>query len=147
MTNTAEQQYLLTVHEGDKERTLCFPSLEARQAYVDKLKQQPDVDVGPLIGDDKFADYMERRNKTLAQNGIFIDVYDNTMKFSLSEEAHERLSVEAHAQGIDLQTHLQRQLDEYAADISRLRKTGRNDPCFCGSGKKFKKCCGSRHDS
>lgn len=25
-------------------------------------------------------------------------------------------------------------------------KLGRNDPCFCGSGKKFKKCCGaSRH--
>jgi peptide deformylase len=21
-------------------------------------------------------------------------------------------------------------------------KTGRNEPCFCGSGKKFKKCCG-----
>jgi len=21
-------------------------------------------------------------------------------------------------------------------------KTGRNDPCVCGSGKKFKKCCG-----
>ncbi len=21
-------------------------------------------------------------------------------------------------------------------------KTGRNDPCHCGSGKKFKKCCG-----
>ena len=22
------------------------------------------------------------------------------------------------------------------------RKTGRNDPCPCGSGRKFKKCCG-----
>jgi uncharacterized protein YchJ len=22
-------------------------------------------------------------------------------------------------------------------------KVGRNDPCTCGSGKKFKKCCGS----
>lgn len=22
-------------------------------------------------------------------------------------------------------------------------KTGRNDPCHCGSGKKFKKCCGA----
>lgn len=22
-------------------------------------------------------------------------------------------------------------------------KIGRNDPCFCGSGKKFKKCCGT----
>jgi preprotein translocase subunit SecA len=25
----------------------------------------------------------------------------------------------------------------------RQRKVGRNDPCPCGSGKKFKKCCGS----
>lgn len=25
----------------------------------------------------------------------------------------------------------------------RLSKTGRNEPCPCGSGKKFKKCCGS----
>ena len=24
----------------------------------------------------------------------------------------------------------------------RAGKTGRNDPCPCGSGKKFKKCCG-----
>jgi len=24
-------------------------------------------------------------------------------------------------------------------------KIGRNDPCFCGSGEKFKKCCGSTH--
>jgi hypothetical protein len=25
---------------------------------------------------------------------------------------------------------------------AQLSKVGRNDPCFCGSGKKFKKCCG-----
>lgn len=23
-------------------------------------------------------------------------------------------------------------------------QTGRNDPCTCGSGKKFKKCCGAK---
>ena len=22
-----------------------------------------------------------------------------------------------------------------------MTKTGRNDPCFCGSGKKYKRCC------
>lgn len=22
-----------------------------------------------------------------------------------------------------------------------MNKIGRNDPCFCGSGKKYKKCC------
>ena len=25
--------------------------------------------------------------------------------------------------------------------MSQLAKVGRNDPCSCGSGKKFKKCC------
>ena len=25
---------------------------------------------------------------------------------------------------------------------NNLRKIGRNDPCTCGSGKKYKKCCG-----
>jgi uncharacterized protein len=25
----------------------------------------------------------------------------------------------------------------------RSRKTGRNEPCPCGSGKKYKKCCGA----
>lgn len=28
------------------------------------------------------------------------------------------------------------------ADTSRPAKMGRNDPCSCGSGKKYKKCCG-----
>jgi preprotein translocase subunit SecA len=26
---------------------------------------------------------------------------------------------------------------------NRLPKVGRNDPCPCGSGKKYKKCCGT----
>lgn len=28
------------------------------------------------------------------------------------------------------------------ADTKRKKKVGRNDPCPCGSGKKYKKCCG-----
>ena len=27
--------------------------------------------------------------------------------------------------------------------IKKGRKIGRNEPCFCGSGKKFKHCCGA----
>ena len=26
---------------------------------------------------------------------------------------------------------------------NRVPKVGRNDPCPCGSGKKYKKCCGA----
>lgn len=25
--------------------------------------------------------------------------------------------------------------------VSAAPRVGRNDPCFCGSGKKYKKCC------
>ena len=35
--------------------------------------------------------------------------------------------------------------DEIAKEASRVVnvvKIGRNDPCICGSGKKYKKCCG-----
>jgi SEC-C motif-containing protein len=27
--------------------------------------------------------------------------------------------------------------------VARTHQPGRNDPCHCGSGKKFKKCCGN----
>jgi uncharacterized protein YecA (UPF0149 family) len=29
----------------------------------------------------------------------------------------------------------------YVPERNIFRKVGRNDPCPCGSGKKFKKCC------
>jgi uncharacterized protein YecA (UPF0149 family) len=41
-------------------------------------------------------------------------------------------------------------LDDDFTDLPLTReepKTGRNDPCPCGSGKKFKKCCGKNGDS
>jgi preprotein translocase subunit SecA len=30
--------------------------------------------------------------------------------------------------------------------IKKNKKVGRNDPCPCGSGKKYKKCCYPRYD-
>jgi|CXWL01.1.fsa_nt_gi tetratricopeptide (TPR) repeat protein len=43
--------------------------------------------------------------------------------------------------------HLRRSLDRndlpalHPSSLAALKKIGRNDPCPCGSGKKFKKCC------
>lgn len=38
-------------------------------------------------------------------------------------------------------------VDAHGIQVGPLRRTepkiGRNDPCTCGSGKKYKKCCGS----
>ena len=57
-------------------------------------------------------------------------------------ELHHRImqSVYAHH---DL-TRVKRQIQSVERPIAtRAAKVGRNDPCPCGSGKKYKKCCGS----
>ena len=38
-------------------------------------------------------------------------------------------------------------MPERKAPVRKAEKVGRNDPCPCGSGKKYKKCCGANADS
>jgi uncharacterized protein YecA (UPF0149 family) len=35
------------------------------------------------------------------------------------------------------------EVSEVATVRRKGKKVGRNDPCPCGSGKKYKKCCGA----
>jgi tetratricopeptide (TPR) repeat protein len=48
----------------------------------------------------------------------------------------------------NLYNHLRQRLGKtdvpavHPSALSRSKKLGRNDPCSCGSGKKYKKCCG-----
>ena len=39
-------------------------------------------------------------------------------------------------------TDLEMLMQGGAAPVRRAQTVGRNDPCPCGSGRKFKKCCG-----
>ena len=46
-----------------------------------------------------------------------------------------------------LKTHLKKQITNDGKDHikqapKKVQKIGRNDPCPCGSGKKYKQCCG-----
>ena len=57
-----------------------------------------------------------------SENGWFVDI-------ELNEEKEEDL--------VDLDVLMN------TPKTTVVEKTpGRNDPCICGSGKKFKKCCG-----
>jgi len=37
---------------------------------------------------------------------------------------------------------IKRKAGEKSSSVLSSPKVGRNDPCLCGSGKKYKKCCG-----
>lgn len=74
---------------------------------------------------------------------------------SLTVTSEERkLEVEAtlHEQGIFASISVEEEGEENISELTVLLNTpksivlektpGRNEPCSCGSGKKFKKCCG-----
>ena len=70
-------------------------------------------------------------------------------KEPVSAEAREKLIIGAAAgvTGIyryfEAQRLVQKQLFGNAATVRRFTpKVGRNDQCPCGSGRKFKQCCG-----
>ena len=44
-------------------------------------------------------------------------------------------------EGMDIPRDLKQSLIS-ETDKAKQPKPGRNDPCLCGSGKKYKKCCG-----
>lgn len=46
------------------------------------------------------------------------------------------------AAGMDVTPDMQTALDNLFRDTFSDQRVGRNDPCPCGSGKKYKKCCG-----
>jgi uncharacterized protein len=71
-------------------------------------------------------------------------------KEPVSVEMREKLIVGAAAGVMGIYRHFQTQRsaeDQSLGNVSTFRRTtpkiGRNDPCPCGSGKKFKQCCGT----
>lgn len=69
--------------------------------------------------------------------GIVIDPDSGLIRFGLKIEAPWKFdpSIETASKAMKGQA--------FRPNNGSIEKVGRNDPCTCGSGKKFKKCCGS----
>lgn len=73
---------------------------------------------------------------------LVINVYNNTRVWSLKGYAPMELRKEKEKYSKPMPAHPLSQESSNVIDLNTLRKTGRNDICPCGSGKKHKKCCG-----
>ncbi len=70
------------------------------------------------------------------------EVAEITFKFALPDPANHRTPVQRPQQAAEGQTG-RPGLPQESPDGAPVRKVGRNDPCSCGSGKKYKKCHGA----
>ncbi len=79
--------------------------------------------------------YAEKGNVTEE----FFQGYDDCEN-EIKEETPLRIIKRSVSEMMALSENIHR--DPFPKTVVNVNKTGRNDPCPCGSGKKYKKCCG-----
>ena len=115
------------------------------------------------LAPEALSDYNEKKVRDWAKNSEWlgleiIKVEDDTVEFNAryksgeKEYEHHELAKFRKHKGRwvfvtgDSHVHEDGKGHEHARPAAAVRtgpKLGRNDPCHCGSGKKFKKCCGA----
>ncbi|MRR57984.1 MAG: preprotein translocase subunit SecA [Deltaproteobacteria bacterium] len=78
---------------------------------------------------------------------LFIDMIARIRQELVEKIFWVQISREEDVEQMERQQRKQKMVFNLAADVSpqqpvKSDKVGRNDPCPCGSGKKYKKCCG-----
>lgn len=73
-----------------------------------------------------------------------MDLYNNTRQWALKGHTPRELfkEEEKHLKPLPSAPFEMIRSDSKVVELSTRTKVGRNDPCPCGSGKKYKKCCG-----
>jgi hypothetical protein len=73
---------------------------------------------------------------------LIVPLMNNTKQWVIKGYAPVELSAKRASAGVLLNAVPNRAGHADVIDMKTKQKVGRNDPCPCGSGKKFKKCCG-----
>ena len=140
------QRYFL-LEKGVYEKLLTNPD-EKVEGTVKELADKYNLSVMEMTG------FLDGINDSLVEPNP-IDTMEEDTKVSLAfdkEKLYENM-VDAKADWLyelpqwdeiftkEKQKELYRE-QKASGTIRREKKIGRNDPCPCGSGKKYKKCCG-----
>ncbi len=139
-------EYFL-VEKGIYEQLLANPD-EVVTGTVKELAEKYEIDVMTMVG------FLDGINDSLKEaNPIEEMDEDTTVSLGFDKELLYKNMVDAKADWLyelpawnDIFTaEQQKELyleQKKSGTIVKGHKVGRNDPCPCGSGKKYKKCCG-----
>lgn len=98
------------------------------------INDEPIAAVGPRL--QKHCERRKYCQKASSWFGICISPANKELRFGLCLDYEWQ-----HNAQMDFITHKMPHSGNFLESISRKHKVGRNDPCPCGSGLKFKKCC------
>ena len=152
MQNSKEWQKLwgnyFTLEKGIYEKLLANPS-EIVEGTVQELADRYDVPLSMMVG------FLDGINDSLKEaNPIDEMEKDTKVKLDIDLEKLYYNMVECKAEWLytlpqwndilpeDKRKELYKKQKNSGTIHNENRKVGRNDPCPCGSGKKYKQCCG-----
>lgn len=136
------------IEKGIYEKILSNPD-EVVTGTVKELAEKYGVDVMTMVG------YLDGINESLKEPNPIEEMDENTVvNLGYDLELLYRNMVEADADWLynlpqwDNLLAADRRKELYLLQkkshtIVKDKKIGRNDPCPCGSGRKYKKCCGA----
>ena len=142
------QRYFLLA-KGIYEKLLENPDEEVK-GTVKELAEKYEIELMPMVG------FLDGINESLVTpNPIDTMEEDTEVSLAFDKEKLYRNMVEAKADWLynlpqwekifDEETRKELYKDQRNAHTVRNTvKVGRNDPCPCGSGKKYKFCCGKK---
>ena len=140
------QDYFL-VEKGIYEKLLDDPETEVR-GTVKELAEKYETDIMSMTG------FLDGINDSLKEKNPIDDMNEDTeVSLAFDKESLYRNMVDAKADWLYGLPQWETLLDEdrrkelyregkRMGTIVKEKKIGRNDPCPCGSGKKYKYCCG-----
>ena len=150
MDKTQLQKFWTTyfqIERGIYEQLLSNPDEEVR-GTVKELAEKYQVEVFTMVG------FLDGINESLkVENPIETMEEDTIVNLNFDKEKLYKNMVDAKADWLyelpqwdeiftkEKQKELYRE-QKASGTIRREKKIRRNDPCPCGSGKKYKKCCG-----
>lgn len=141
------QRYFL-LEKGVYEKLLSNPD-EVVEGTVKELAEKYELDIMAMTG------FLDGINESLLTPNPIEEMEEDTqISLAFDKEKLYKNMVDARADWLydlpqwddifDEATKKRLYLEQKAAGTVRRegKKIGRNDPCPCGSGKKYKKCCG-----
>lgn len=89
-------------------------------------------------------DFIEIPNEQVLTEltNLVVPLMNSTKQWLIKGYSPEELSAKRERASLVLNHNVSRPVQADVIDLQTKKKVGRNDPCPCGSGKKFKKCCG-----
>lgn len=114
-----------------------------RQGWKNRLAQKASVKLAGKIDKETFLTQLKEQWRPLVKKDADIDSEVASARERINSSDFKEAFYKVGITDDDLRRVLAEIQDEKPEQvINREKKVGRNEPCPCGSGKKYKRCCG-----